>query len=81
MHLLPKLQQFFEMSRGNVQDFPHIAALRMTRPDCIHAVGQRNCPVLPQVYDYFDLADKTMNVARFVVLRIGDKSCAAKAMR
>jgi hypothetical protein len=53
----------------------------MARSDRICAAGQSNRSVVLQVHNNFDLAGKTMNVARFVILRICDEFRAPEATR
>ncbi len=76
-HLFPKRNQFFGMFGGHAQHSSHVAS---------HSPGESRPRVLgvtrslvAQIHNDFDARQECMDVARRVVLQIGDKSCAGES--
>jgi len=66
---------------GLIQYLPDITLLRIRGTNRILTVRQIYVPIQQQINNHFCFAQKTMNVPRFVVLRIGDKSHILESAR
>jgi hypothetical protein len=75
MRFSPEPQQFIEMSCGNAQDAPDVAAFCRAGPNGIEPVRQPNLSLCSaEAHNDFGLRIKSMDVGRLMILWIGDKS-------
>jgi len=61
------------MFRCRFQDRPHVAALRVGWTKAIGPVGESDVPVDAKINDDFGFAGKSVDVARLMVLRVGNE--------
>jgi len=61
------------MFRGRFQDRPYVAALRVGRTKAIGPVGESDIPIDPKVDDDFGFASESVDMARLMVLRVGNE--------
>src|SRR5271169_4952719 len=81
MHLLPQGDELVEVFGGDTQNAPHRTTFRVRRPDSVGPVGQAYRSVVAQIDNHFGLFQKSVDVARRVVLRTCNVQRAAKSKR
>jgi hypothetical protein len=69
MHLLPEFHQLFEVLRCSIQNFPYVAAFRVTA-DRIITAGKSYRTIKPKVNDDLGVINEAVCVARFMIFGV-----------
>ncbi len=57
----------------------HVAAFGVSRAYAVSSISKSNISIDPEIDDYLGLSRKTMNMTRFVILRVSNESNIAEA--
>lgn len=69
------------MFRCRFQDRAHVAALRVGWTKAVWSVGENDVPVAAKINDDFDFTGKSVDMARFMVLRVGNEQDVIEPQR
>src|SRR5258708_239187 len=69
------------MFRRCSQNPAHITALCVARANAVGPIGESDIPIAADINDNFGLSRKTMNMTRFIVLRINFEQDISEAKR